>query len=79
MSTSGETVRWPQRARRSAIHCGVFALASTPVMTRPEKRPHKSGAWIATGSLRSLPTGALAKVGDFNGAPVIAAASRATP
>jgi hypothetical protein len=47
MSTSGETVRWPQRARRSAIHCGVFALASTPVMTRPEKRPHKSGASIA--------------------------------
>ena len=29
MSTSGETLRWPQRARRSTIQRGVFARGST--------------------------------------------------
>ena len=51
MSTSGDTLRWPQRARRSTIQAGVAALVSTPRTMRPEKRPHSSGASTLTGSL----------------------------
>src|SRR5947208_3410392 len=49
MSTSAETERWPQRARRSTIHAGVGAFGSTFETTRPEKRPHRSPASIRTG------------------------------
>ena len=79
MSTSGATVRWPQRARRSAIQAGVFAVVSTPRTMRPEKRPHRSGASTATRSTDVSPTGAGAMRGGFSGAPVSAATSRAMP
>ena len=79
MSTSGATLRWPQRARRSTIHCGVWAWVLTLRTMRPEKRPHRSGALIATGSVSAWPTGATGKASAFSGAPVSAATSRAMP
>src|ERR1700761_8103079 len=72
-------LRCPERSRRSTIHCGDFARAFTPRITRPEKRPHRSGAEILTGSvsLSFTSTGLISS--GFSGAPVIAAVSRATP
>src|SRR5256885_10092071 len=70
MSTSGATLRWPQRARRSTIHCGVFAWVLTLRTTRPEKRPHRSGASIFTASLSCTPTAAGVNDWGLSGAPV---------
>jgi len=53
MSTSAVTLRWPQRSSRSTIHCGVFACVFTLRMMRPEKRPHRSGAFTWTLSFAS--------------------------
>jgi hypothetical protein len=43
MSTSGEMLRWPQRARRSTIQAGVCARVLTPRTTRPLKRRTEIG------------------------------------
>ena len=79
MSTRAVTLRWPQRARRSTIHWGVAAWVLTLRITRPEKRPHRSGALTVTASLSALPTDTAGKLGDCSGAPVKADTSRATP
>ena len=73
------TLRWPQRARRSTIHGGVAAWVLTLRTMRPEKRPHRSGALILTGSLSACPRLPPEKLGAFSGAPVRADTSRATP
>ena len=79
MSTSAVTLRWPQRARRSTIHAGVAACVFTPRTTRPEKRPHRSGALTFTGSTSAVVGAIGGCLGVFSGAPVMAASSRATP
>jgi hypothetical protein len=79
MSTSADTGRWPLRSRRCFIQSGVIARAFRPRITRPEKRPHKSGALIFTGSISEPLTATLRLCGSVNGAPVSAATSRATP
>ena len=79
MSTSGDTVRCPQRASRSAIQAGVVAPGSTLRTTRPEKRPHRSGAAMVTGRRESSVATTAGYAGAFSGAPVMAASSRATP
>jgi phenylalanyl-tRNA synthetase beta chain len=76
---SALTERWPQRARRSSIQRGVAARVFTPRTMRPVKRPHRSGASIATGSLSRCAGATGAKAGVFSGAPVNAATSRAMP
>ncbi|MOA43384.1 hypothetical protein D3C78_1655310 [compost metagenome] len=48
-------------------------------ITRPVKRPHRSGALILTPSFASLPTAVVVKAGASKGAPVRAATSRAMP
>jgi hypothetical protein len=54
MSTSADTERWPLRSRRCFIQSGVAAFQLR--ITRPEKRPHRSGAEIFTGSFSALLT-----------------------
>jgi hypothetical protein len=54
MSTSAVTERWPQRASRSTIQAGVLAWGLTLRTTRPEKRPHRSGASTAPAARRQL-------------------------
>src|SRR5207249_982040 len=58
---------------------GVFACVLTLRTTRPEKRPHRSGALTFTFSWVSCAGGTGSNVGCFSGAPVSAASSRATP
>ena len=79
MSTSGDTVRWPQRASRSTIQAGVVARVLTPRRMRPVKRPHKSGACTLTGRRSLRLTGTAGNTGSTNGEPVSAATSRAMP
>ena len=79
MSTSGVTLRWPQRARRSTIQAGVAACVLTFSITRPEKRPHRSGALTLTGSTLDEPTATGAMAGVVSGVFVSADSSRATP
>ena len=79
MSTRAVTLRWPQRARRSTIHCGVFARVSTLRTIRPEKRPHRSAAATLTFSFASWAGLTASNTGCLSGAPVSAANSRATP
>src|SRR4051794_18368444 len=79
MSTSAVTLRWPQRSRRSIIQGGVFAFVSTFRTTRPEKRPHKSGASTFTFSLSSWAGWTGSNSGCLSAAPVSADNSRATP
>ena len=79
MSTSAEIGRWPLRSRRCFIQSGVGARASTPRITRPEKRPHRSGASTRTGRRASICGGTGSNKGSLSAAPVIAATSRATP
>src|SRR3954468_10777444 len=79
MSTSAVTLRWPQPARRSTIHCGVLAFVSTLRITRPEKRPQRSGALTFTRSLASVFGATGSNLGSLSGAPVSADSSRATP
>jgi len=79
MSTSAEMLRCPERARRSTIHFGDLARAFTARITRPEKRPHRSGAEILTGSVSFNLTVAGLMSSGCSGAPVMADVSRATP
>ena len=79
MSTSAEMLRCPARSRRSRIQSGVGALAFTPRITRPEKRPHRSAAEIFTGSLSAMAGATGGCSGVCSSAPDSAASSRATP
>ena len=79
MSTNGLTLRWPQRAKWFTIHAGVCAWVLTPRTTRPEKRPHKSGALTFTAKVSELVAAMLGNVGAIKGAPVRADTSRAMP
>ena len=74
-----EMERCPLRSRRCFIHSGVGAFALIPLITLPEKRPHKSGASTLTGNLSFDVTLAGSETGRFNLAPVSAEISRATP
>ena len=79
MSTSALTGRWPQRASRSTIHCGVFAVVSMPRTMRPEKRPHRSVASTRTATVSSSVGTTGSAVRALSGAPVRADTSRAMP
>ena len=71
--------RKPERSRHCFIQAGVCACAFTPLITRPVKRPQRSGALILTGTVVSCValTGSMA--GAVTAAPVSADTSRARP
>ena len=69
----------PARSRRSRIHCGVSAAGLRLRITRPVKRPQRSGASITTGLTHSHVAGTGSMAGMTSGAPVAAWRSRATP
>ncbi len=79
MSTRADSGRWPLRSRRCLIQSGVAALAFRLRITRPEKRPHRSGADTLTGSTSALLASTLRNDGALSATPVSADTSRATP
>jgi NAD(P) transhydrogenase subunit alpha len=66
-------------AALNAKKIAALSMEFTPRITRPAKRPHKSGASMCTGKVSLiLATGAF-HVGPHRAAPVIADTSRAKP
>ena len=72
--------RSPTARRRWASH-GGDGFTVSPVITRAQKRGHRSGAWMssAASAEASGSPSVTSTLGKRNGAPVSAATSRATP
>ncbi len=72
--------RRPTARRRWASH-GGDGFTVSPVITRAQKRGHRSGAWMssAASAAASGSPSVASTLGNRNGAPVSAATSRATP
>src|SRR6218665_830561 len=75
----GGARRWPRRARRSRMRCGVGACGFRWRTMRPEKRPHRSVALTCSGSLSAILAATAGNDGCCSAAPVSAETSRAMP
>ena len=69
----------PERSRRCFIHAGVGAFGSMPSIRRATKRGQACSSITRTARVPLYVTGVGGTTGRCNGAPVIAATSRAMP